>query len=153
MRTMLGNVQHIEFEFLQLVKHEAGGWFGLHEDWFRGLKKTTLNSTKRLYNRLGTLFVYLADDCVGGGTYFPRLPAVLSDAESGKFSREEVNPDTGMGLVVRPRKGNAVFWLNLHMNGTGDARVRHAGLPVHSGVKLGINLWSWYFPDVPIIGH
>lgn len=149
---MLGNLQHIEFEFLQLVRYERGGRFGLHQDWFHGLKKTTLNGTERSYNRFCTVFAYLADDCVGGGTYFPHIPAVPAGSDDDKFSREMVDAETGKGLVVKPKRGNAVFWINLHMNGTGDERVRHAGLPVESGVKLGINLWSWYLPDAEIIG-
>ena len=45
------------------------------------------------------------------------------------------------GLAFRPIAGNAVFWFNLHANGTGDMRTRHAGLPLESGRKTAMNIW------------
>ncbi|KAH8677681.1 hypothetical protein BX600DRAFT_506698 [Xylariales sp. PMI_506] len=45
------------------------------------------------------------------------------------------------GIAFRPASGNAIFWVNLHQNGTGDERVKHAGLPVMGGVKTGMNIW------------
>ena len=45
------------------------------------------------------------------------------------------------GLAFRPIAGNAVFWVNLHANGTGDMRTRHAGLPLESGRKTAMNIW------------
>lgn len=73
---------------------------------------------------------------------------MASDADGEKFSRT----DTGMGLLVKPKKWNAIFWNNMHMNGSGDYRVVHAGLPVHSGQKIGLNMFSYYYPDYPIVG-
>jgi len=51
------------------------------------------------------------------------------------------------GLAFRPVAGNALFWVNLHANGTGDARTRHAGLPVVAGRKTAMNIWPrQYYP-------
>ncbi|KAL2168884.1 hypothetical protein VTG60DRAFT_6719 [Thermothelomyces hinnuleus] len=51
------------------------------------------------------------------------------------------------GLAFRPVAGNAVFWVNLHANGTGDPRTNHAGLPLESGRKTAMNIWPrQYYP-------
>lgn len=39
--------------------------------------------------------------------------------------------------AIFPEKGSAIFWLNLHANGTGDVRTKHAGCPVLVGSKWG----------------
>jgi prolyl 4-hydroxylase len=154
MQSLLGNIQHAEVESLQLLQYEPGGKFRLHYDWYT--EPTTARAATGLsgddpdkpHNRLGTVFVYLGDDCVGGETYFPEIRGVSPGADGDKFSRT----DTGMGLLVKPKKGNAVFWNNLLANGTGDRRVLHAGLPVRSGTKIGLNMWSKYFPGSPMVG-
>lgn len=150
MKSLLGNMQHADVEALQLVKYDVGGEFRLHYDWFPTLvtRNVSEHGNGRPFNRLGTAFVYLGDDCVGGETYFPDVQGVAAEADGDKYSRT----DTGEGLLVKPRKGNAVFWNNMHMNGTGDSRVLHAGLPIQSGVKLGMNIFSTYYPEDPIVG-
>lgn len=143
MRTLLGNLQHHEFEPPQLVRYEKSEQFHLHYDWFEqsspGLSKP--------YNRLASIFAYLGDECTGGETYFPHIPAVSSGLGQDKFLKGDDN-----SLAIKPVRGNAIFWVNLHPNGTGDERVLHAGLPVRSGVKFGLNLWSHYDPKSPMAG-
>lgn len=39
--------------------------------------------------------------------------------------------------AVFPKKGTAVFWLNLFASGEGDLRTKHAGCPVLVGSKWG----------------
>lgn len=151
MTSLLGNVQHEQVEPLQLVRYDPGDRFRLHYDWFpshTSKKEITGNGTDRLYNRLSSIFVYLVDDCVGGETYFPEIQGVSAAADGEKFSRT----DAGKGLLVKPKRGNAVFWNQIQMNGTGDPRVLHAGLPIKSGIKIGMNMFSTYYPDTPIVG-
>jgi prolyl 4-hydroxylase len=150
MKSLLGNIQHIETEPIQVVKYEPSERFHMHMDWFDKPRNVTHNPTvpERSYNRLGSIFAYLNDDCTGGETYFPEVKGVSSSADGNKFSRTE----SGQGLLVRPKRGNAVFWNNLLPNGTGDPRVAHAGLPVHRGRKIGMNLFSYYYYDSPLLG-
>ena len=153
MQSLLGNMQHMEVEALQIVKYEAGGdQFKTHMDWFETPKNDTSYGSEdgsfRPSNRLGTIFAYLDDDCMRGETYFPNLPSVSESADGAKFAL----PEGDTGLLVKPRRGNAVFWNNLHANGSGDARVAHAGLQVESGTKIGLNMWSRYFLDLPMVG-
>lgn len=156
MKSFLGNLQHTDIEVLQVVKYEVGNRFRLHMDWFEPKRHKSHFSTStskssapdRPHGRLGSIFVYLTDQCIGGETYFPELPGVSPDADGDKFSRT----DTNMGLLVRPRRGSAVFWNNLFLNGSGNPKLLHAGLPVKSGTKIGMNMFSYYYPDAPIVG-
>ncbi|EFY94008.1 2OG-Fe(II) oxygenase superfamily protein [Metarhizium robertsii] len=152
MKSLLGNIQHIDVESLQLVSYSADEQFRYHFDWFHMMANETglPHNPHRQYNRLGSIFAYLGDDCTGGETYFPDVMGVSSIADEGKFSRTD--DPSGKGLLVKPKKGNALFWNNMQSNGTGDRRLLHAGLPVHSGVKIGLNMFSFYYPDTPIIG-
>jgi prolyl 4-hydroxylase len=45
--------------------------------------------------------------CTGGETYFPDLKGIEESADGEKFSHTD-RPG-GMGLLVKPRQGNAVF--------------------------------------------
>ncbi|GMF70490.1 unnamed protein product [Aspergillus oryzae] len=94
-------------------------------------------------------FTYLGGNATGGETYFPFAKTTPSTADGRKYAI----PANGQGLVVRPTKGSALFWVNLHpSNGTGDDRTFHAGLPVHQGVKYGMNLWTKHYKGSPILG-
>ena len=131
-----------------------------------------------MYNRIASFFIYLEDDCVGGGTEFPDLkledskmfarseeavegPSLTEHAvsipqdehskssEKLSFWMERVEiKDIGSktsqrakGTTFKPRKGSGIFWVNLRESGFGDQRVRHAGLPVREGEKVGMNIW------------
>ncbi|GAB0146703.1 hypothetical protein EsHS_00007093 [Epichloe bromicola] len=144
MKLLLGNVQHRDVEGLQLVKYSSGGdTFRVHTDWTEVLTNHTVNSTGivRQSRRLGSIFVYLEDDCVRGETFFPELSSVSESADGEKFAIAA----SGKGLLVKPRRRNGIFWNNLHANGSGDFRLAHAGLPIESGSKLDLTC------GVPII--
>ncbi|KAK0620905.1 hypothetical protein B0T14DRAFT_604406 [Immersiella caudata] len=149
LKALVGNVQHEDTERLHLVKYGVGGYFNLHNDWLtRPLEATGKDGSPRPYNRAGSVFAYLDDSCTGGETYFPEVQGVPDNAEGTKFSRSS----TGKGLLVKPRRGSAVFWISAHMNGTGDERMVHASLPVTSGTKVGLNMFSIYYLDTPLVG-
>ena len=106
--------------------------------------------------------VYLAANCTGGGTNFPRLKVpgerrkwcqfVECDEDGGGARTVEGTgqKDEGgegeklEGVTFKPIKGNAVFWLNYGPDGRGYEEAWHAGLPVTAGTKVGLNIWSWY---------
>lgn len=152
LKSILGNIQHIRTEPIQVVKYKPTEKFLTHMDWFDMPRNLTMKrgntKIKRAYNRMASIFAYLDDGCTGGETYFPNIQGVSAVADGDKFSRTE----SAKGLLVRPRRGNTVFWNNLFPNGTGDPTVEHAGLPVDTGIKIGINLFSYYFYDAPMFG-
>ncbi|CAM6004160.1 unnamed protein product [Sphagnum balticum] len=101
-------------------------------------------------DRVSTFMVYVDADCEGGGTEFPRL--TMPDVENGRWCEflecgEEDDNDFlnngKTGITFKPIKGNAVFWENMRPDGRGDENTWHAGLPVKSGIKVGLNIWSW----------
>ncbi|KAJ5158341.1 2OG-Fe(II) oxygenase family Oxidoreductase [Penicillium coprophilum] len=146
----LGFIEHVEYETLQLVRYYPGQEYNLHSDWLHRPKLSrSPRDEGREYNRLGSFFTYLGGNATGGETYFPFVNGASLNADGRKYAI----PASGQGLVVKPTKGSALFWMNLHAsNGTGDERTLHAGLPVHSGVKYGMNVWTKHYKSSPIIG-
>lgn len=94
--------------------------------------------------------VYVDDKCTGGGTEFPRLK-VPSGKRWCKFihchdSENAEGQKETMGVIFKPIKGNAIYWENFRSDGRGYEEAWHAALPVKSGVKVGLNIWSWFQP-------
>lgn len=109
-------------EPLQLVRYFPGQFFGIHhdmgdldDDGAVALPPKTPYSKRRLV----TLFCYLNTVQQGGSTYFP---------ECGD-------------LRVAPKPGRAVLFSNVMANGLPDPQTVHAGEPVKSGLKYGLNIW------------
>lgn len=86
--------------------------------------------------------VYLKGDCVGGGTHFPRLPAPQNRKWCDFIECDGIVG--AEGVTFKPLKGGAVFWMNFDSDGRGYKETIHAGMPVVSGQKIGLNIWSWY---------
>ncbi|KAI2616393.1 hypothetical protein GGS26DRAFT_578444 [Hypomontagnella submonticulosa] len=130
----------------QLVRYTAGQRFNRHRDWYerpQPVRKGMLGRGKS-WNRIASFFAILQDQCTGGETWFPLVNTTAPskiDGEGRKFWRR---PEEG-GLAFRPVAGNAVFWVNLFANGTGDQRTVHAGLPVEEGLKTAMNIWPRKF--------
>lgn len=92
--------------------------------------------------------VWLDDKCEGGGTNFPHLQRHADD----KWCRfhdcsQEVTAEHP-GTTWNPAAGNAVYWENFRSDGSGYEESWHAGLPVTSGTKVGLNIWSWWQPGL-----
>lgn len=151
----------------QMVRYAAAGQrYDVHADWFARPRMDAGDAERgrrRLYNRVATVFAVLESNATAGGeTWFPRVVTAADQGEDGGGERDEgqaeqkgqqpaplwrVHEDGG--LAFRPVPGNALFWVNLLPNGTGDARVVHAGLPIVDGVKTGMNIWprTFFGPD------
>ncbi|KAE8146352.1 hypothetical protein BDV25DRAFT_132993 [Aspergillus avenaceus] len=114
-------------------RYNVSGHYAHHYDW--------AGSVARGGDRLSTFMVYLGDDCVGGGTNFPRLrrPGDRSWCRFLESGKE--------GVTFRVVKGNAVFWENLRPDGTGYRETWHGAFPVTKGEKVGLNIWSWWQPS------
>ncbi|TPX18502.1 uncharacterized protein E0L32_011615 [Thyridium curvatum] len=150
----------------QLVRYTAGQRFNVHRDWYDAPRPAADGSARR-WNRVASFFVVLQDGCAGGETYFPHLRTPARQVGRERRAREDgeaagkkdedwewtdADPAWRLhqdgGVAFRPVAGNAVFWMNLHANGTGDWRTMHAGLPVGSGLKTAMNIWPrQYYAD------
>ncbi|KAG0648379.1 putative prolyl 4-hydroxylase 10 [Hyphodiscus hymeniophilus] len=120
-------------ESIQATKYEEGQQFKPHYDWFLP-KERNLS-----LNRASTFFAILAANCTNCGTIFPRL---LYDWEREDEKLCKYVECGQKSLVVKPIPGSAIFWRNLHENGTGNKLTWHAGLPVLDGTKVGLNIWT-----------
>ncbi|CAJ2512115.1 Uu.00g077400.m01.CDS01 [Anthostomella pinea] len=131
------DIPRTHLEPLQLVKYSKDQHYHFHTDWFTNPAHA---SSVTGGNRLSSFFAYVsAENITGGGTNFPMLAA-----PSNKRWCEYIDCDEPWenGVTFRPIVGSAVFWENLLEDGTGDQRALHAGLPVTSGSKLGMNIWT-----------
>ncbi|KAK2607588.1 hypothetical protein N8I77_006251 [Diaporthe amygdali] len=132
------DVQRSHVEPLQLVKYGIGQRYHFHTDWFTDLSHATADLGG---NRVSSFFAYVhvSNDTTGGGTNFPILDA---PRDSRWCSIVDCDEPYENGATFRPIEGNAVYWENLFPNGMGDERTLHAGLPVTTGQKIGMNIWT-----------
>jgi prolyl 4-hydroxylase len=134
-------------EKLWSQRYGTGGHYTYHYDWSTATKKS---------GRVSSFMVYVEGNCTGGGTHFPRLGKPVGNEwcrfiecepeETYSSSQEkgvERKEDLNSGVIFKPIAGNAVYWENIRTDGTGYAESWHAGLPVTSGSKVGLNIWSW----------
>ncbi|EDO30487.1 predicted protein [Nematostella vectensis] len=103
-------------EALQIVNYGAAGHYEPHFDHATEAVSSILKLG--IGNRIATVLYYMSDVEAGGATVFV-------DAEA----------------IVKPSKGDAAFWYNLHKNGKGDERTRHAACPIIVGSKWVCNKW------------
>lgn len=118
-------------EPLSLQRYHKNGFFSYHHDQF--------DSPPNRLNRYSTYNVFLQGDCTGGGTHFPLIERPEESAWCDYIDCESTEP----GVIFKPIAGSAVYWVNIQKNGRGYRETMHAGMPVISGTKIGMNIWSW----------
>lgn len=119
-------------------RYLSGGHYGHHFDWAGDLRR-------RKAGRVSTFMVYVGcEGCKGGGTRFPRLPKVDKEALCDVVECEQGEGEDGLGVTFKPVAGNAIYWENFRPDGKGWEELWHAALPVEEGVKVGLNIWSWF---------
>ncbi|KAI1204553.1 uncharacterized protein F4807DRAFT_329483 [Annulohypoxylon truncatum] len=129
----------------QLVRYTAGQRFNRHRDWYERPQPARKGMGRgKSWNRIASFFAILQDQCTGGETWFPLINTTVPSKADGKGRRFWKTHEDG-GLAFRPVAGNALFWVNLFANGTGDDRTIHAGLPVEEGLKTAMNIWPRKF--------
>ncbi|KFY13280.1 hypothetical protein V491_06463 [Pseudogymnoascus sp. VKM F-3775] len=121
-----------KIEMLQVVQYKEGQEYRAHYDW--GV------ASEFKAERESTIFGILEGDCEKCGTQFPKI-AIDWTKEDPRWC-DFVECDILDALTFKATAGSAVFWKNLHVDGTGDLRTFHAGLPVGKGTKLGLNIWT-----------
>lgn len=130
-------------------RYNVSGHYAHHYDW-----ATTTKSSRRV----STFMVYVSGQgLVGGGTNFPRLRQPRderwcnfvecrhsSSAHPDEIATDLVGSNVDDGVTFRAKTRAAVFWENFDADGRGYKETIHAGMPVTEGVKIGLNIWSWY---------
>jgi len=114
-------------ERLQLLNYKKGQFYNYHFDWFTDYNYT-INEDRR-NQRKHTMILYLntIPKQYGGGTSFKYL-----------------------NITVNPIKNNALYFHNLHQNGTGHNMTLHAGDELLSDEvqKWVINSWTRENPRI-----
>jgi len=108
-------------EPLQIVKYDPTQQYKPHYDFFVPGVVGTDVALQRGGQRHVTFFCYLNDlpeSEEGAHTEFPKL-----------------------NLKIRPKKGMAVYWLNVHPDTREDFRTLHSGNPPKNSTKYGLNIW------------
>ena len=127
-----GNATRMEPLLVQ--RYNVDGFYSYHFDWDESISHG---------NRVTTFMSYLVANCTGGGTNFPFVNQPKDRRWCEITECDEESRDGYQGVIFKPIVGSAVFWENFWPNGTGHKGVYHAGLPVLSGMKVGLNIWSW----------
>jgi prolyl 4-hydroxylase len=105
-------------EPLQVLHYAVGEFFDRHVDFLRPSLPDYEQEMRCRGQRVKTCLVYLNDDYQAGETHFPHL-----------------------GLKVRGGIGDALIFENLRVDGTGDMKTAHAGLPPSCGEKWLLSQW------------
>jgi prolyl 4-hydroxylase len=141
-RALQGWRDQVWIERLRVQRYQPGGHYDHHFDWSSG---------RGGWGRVSSFMAWVDNgdgELLGGGTEFPLLKhredprwCAFVECPGPEASGSEVNP----GVVFKPLPGNAVYWENFQPDGTGRGyeETWHAGLPVTTGVKVGLNIWSW----------
>lgn len=103
-------------ESFYLLRYENGQEYKAHPDYF------SRSRVGKEGNRFATVLTYLSDVEEGGETFFPKI-----------------------NLEIKPKKGEAVLFWNLHLNGTEDSYSLHGGRPVIKGTKWCMTKWIRQF--------
>lgn len=103
-------------EGLQVLLYPAGAEYKPHYDYFDPNAPGTASTLLRGGQRVGTVVMYLNDPLAGGGTSFPDV-----------------------GLVVAPKRGNAVFFS--YPTPSPCTMTLHGGAPVLAGEKWVATKW------------
>jgi prolyl 4-hydroxylase len=105
-------------EGLQVIRYGPGQQYREHYDWFDMEMPGRAKIMESGGQRLSTFILYLNDVEEGGATLFSSL-----------------------AMQVRPKKGHALFFSNVDLEGMPDRMTLHAGLPVIRGEKYIASKW------------
>ncbi|UNI19872.1 Procollagen-proline 4-dioxygenase [Purpureocillium takamizusanense] len=161
------NMPASHLEPIQLVRYGPAQHYHYHTDWFTDAAAHA--TAAQGGNRASSIFAYVraaaaaaaasdtskanASSLTGGGTNFPLLDVPLRDERWCRFV--DCDDEYEHGVTFRPVEGNAIYWENLlPLEGRrtrGDQRTLHAGLPVVSGEKIGMNIWTREAPLPPSV--
>ncbi|CAJ0942697.1 unnamed protein product, partial [Mesorhabditis belari] len=114
---LMTNLDMDTAEELQIANYGIGGHYDPHFDHARKEERKAFESLGT-GNRIATVLFYMSQPSLGGATVFTEVKSTMF-----------------------PSKNDALFWYNLHRNGEGDDRTRHAACPVLVGIKWVSNKW------------
>jgi prolyl 4-hydroxylase len=126
-------------EGMQILRYRRGQLYEPHYDYFTDKKNL------RWYGqRVATVLMYLSDVEAGGETVFPKHGAWIEPDEMdvrGRSNSQSASQCARGKLHVRPRRGDALLFHNVHLNGHEDPTSLHGGCAVLGGTKWTATKW------------
>ncbi|XP_010524775.1 PREDICTED: probable prolyl 4-hydroxylase 4 [Tarenaya hassleriana] len=122
-------------EDIQVLRYEYGQKYDAHFDYFHDKVNIARGG-----HRIATVLMYLSNVTKGGETVFP-------DAEEphhrklSDYNKEDLSDCAKKGIAVKPKKGDALLFFNLHLDAVPDAMSLHGGCPVVEGEKWSATKW------------
>ncbi|KAJ8501158.1 hypothetical protein OPV22_011710 [Ensete ventricosum] len=113
-------------EYIQVLRYETNQYYVPHHDYF-----SDPFNLKRGGQRVATMLMYLTDVDEGGETFFPQ-------AGSGECSCGGIKVK---GLCLKPRKGDAILFWSMGLDGQSDPNSLHGACPVVKGEKWSATKW------------
>ncbi|CAA0370172.1 unnamed protein product [Arabidopsis thaliana] len=116
------------YESFNILRYQLGQKYDSHYDAFHSAEYGPLIS-----QRVVTFLLFLSSVEEGGETMFP--------FENGRNMNGRYDYEKCVGLKVKPRQGDAIFFYNLFPNGTIDQTSLHGSCPVIKGEKWVATKW------------
>ncbi|CAH2054852.1 unnamed protein product [Thlaspi arvense] len=121
-------------EDLQVLRYEHGQKYDAHFDYFHDKVNIARGG-----HRIATVLMYLSNVTKGGETVFPDAPE--SSRRQLSENKDDLSDCAKKGIAVKPKKGNALLFFNLHQDAIPDPLSLHGGCPVIEGEKWSATKW------------
>ncbi|CAN8272555.1 unnamed protein product [Cochlearia groenlandica] len=118
-------------ERIQILHYQNGQKHEPHFDYFNSPKELKLGG-----HRIATVLMYLSNVENGGETVFPMWMGQTTHLKDDSWSE-----CAKKGYAVKPRKGDALLFFNIHPNATTDDQSLHESCPVIKGEKWLATKW------------
>lgn len=122
-------------EDIQVLRYEYGQKYDAHFDYFHDKVNIARGG-----HRIATVLMYLSNVTRGGETVFPEAEEPLRRKLSDN-NKEDLSDCAKKGVAVKPKKGDALLFFNLHPDATPDPMSLHGGCPVIEGEKWSATKW------------
>jgi len=121
-------------EDMQVLRYEHGQKYDAHFDYFHDKVNIVRGG-----HRIATVLMYLSNVTRGGETVFPN--AEIPSRRVLTENKDDLSDCAKKGIAVKPRKGDALLFFNLHPDAIPDPLSLHGGCPVIEGEKWSATKW------------
>ncbi|VVB15122.1 unnamed protein product [Arabis nemorensis] len=121
-------------EDIQVLRYEHGQKYDPHFDYFHDKVNIVRGG-----HRIATVLMYLSNVTKGGETVFP--DAEVPSRRKLSENNEDLSDCAKKGIAVKPKKGDALLFFNLHPDAIPDPMSLHGGCPVIEGEKWSATKW------------
>ncbi|XP_010546909.1 PREDICTED: probable prolyl 4-hydroxylase 4 [Tarenaya hassleriana] len=134
-------------EDIQVLRYEHGQKYDAHFDYFHDKVNIARGG-----HRIATVLMYLSNVTKGGETVFPEAEEPLRRKLSD-HNKEDLSDCAKKGIAVKPKKGDALLFFNLHPDAIPDPMSLHGGCPVIEGEKWSATKWIHVDSFDKIVSH